>query len=271
MSTAKTTVVAALAAVLGCTVGYVTGSGMSPLVGGGLADPDVMEAVRQEGFTAGYAQARNDINQIFVDKRMSYPLDYPITKVYGTVVAVGSGSFDIEYDRAQFSVIDAGTKRARVRIVTGAKVTRIVNDEKKTEDIPTEDVAPASVSGSPVVTETGEPGGQNGDSSPAPVLAQVEIPAAVADITVGSYVMIDAQADVRSSDQFDAITIVIQNTANLAPGTAPSFDTMPFSRGIVPNPVPAAPPTASTPPADATIPPPTAPSGSAPGGAPPSP
>lgn len=204
---------AILALVAGALVGAVGGFA----AGVSLGPSDDLVKARNEGFEAGYAKAQQDINEIFVAKGLSYPLDYEIKDVYGYVKSVNGTTLVLEYDASQFTVFEKGMRTVTVD-ASGATVTKIVDAPER--EVTEEDLGKMAPGGGDIVVTEG----QAPPTGPQ-TIAQMLQAAEVSDIEVGDYVKVTAESSVRADGILLAKEILIYNLSHMQQG-----DQVPFTR-----------------------------------------
>ena len=219
-----------VALLVGAVSGYAVGkTGNGPVTG-------ASEQEKKQAFDAGYEKAKNDINDTFVAKGMSYPLDYQITDVFGKVVEVGSGGFVIEYDTAQFTVLDKGFERKTVTLASGVKVQKMVDAPKGSATDAAANAAPRGSLGVLEVKESEAAPDANGKKTPSlpPNLpatdAQMALDITLGDLKVGDYVHVKTDGNAKKDGSLQATEVTVLNVTGSTPDEKPKFSDLPFSR-----------------------------------------
>jgi hypothetical protein len=218
-----------VALLAGAASGYAVGK-----AGGGGVGLSMPE--RERAFKEGYDKARNDINEIFVAKGLSYPLDHQITDVFGRVVEVGGGGFVMEYDSSQFTVLDQGMVRKSVMFADGAQLLKMVDAPKGSPEDAAADLAPRGSTGALEVVppaDSSQPLPKE-KAPPAPPEApesvqQIALDITSADIKVGDYVHVKTGGNAQSDGSLLASEVTVLNV-KIEPGSTPKVTDLPFSR-----------------------------------------
>ncbi len=207
-------------------------------------------AAREQGMEQGKKEAQTAINDRFVAQGMSSKLDAPMKDVYGFVKAVDAEGFTLEYDSAQFSIVETGMKTETVHVGTDAKVQRMISATDAVSAAQAAPSAPGSQADDEIkrLVESGKSGGSGGgvlfassttkDGAPPTVAAhQTKIAtdpqlkdASLSDLKVGDYVHVVAKEDIRGGSDITAAELTMYDKSFL-PADVADPRKLPFGRG----------------------------------------